>query len=120
MRSLSAGFVLDFFTGHGPEPISRPSSVRRCGIMTGLDVQDPAAKADNMVNPAFLAASMIEERAPYIVESLNDMPPELAVAHLPHLPPDRSIEVLNQPWLEREPELVTRMPPRAAAKPLDD
>jgi hypothetical protein len=29
--------------------------------MTDLDVQDAAAKADNMVNPAFLAASMIEE-----------------------------------------------------------
>jgi hypothetical protein len=37
--------------------------------MTDLDVQDPAAKADNMVNPAFLAASMIEERAPDIVEA---------------------------------------------------
>src|ERR1700737_806107 len=100
----------------GPKPISRPSSVRRCGIMTDLDVQDPAAKADNMVNPAFLAASMIEERAPDIVEALNDMPPELAVAVLLRLPPDRAIEVLDQPGLEREPELVTLMPREAAAK----
>jgi magnesium transporter len=84
--------------------------------MTDLDVQDPAAKADNMVNPAFLAASMIEERAPDIVEALNDMPPELAVAVLLRLPPDRAIEVLDQPGLEREPELVTLMPPEAAAK----
>src|SRR6202051_966429 len=84
--------------------------------MTDLDVQDPAAKTDHMVNPAFLAASMIEERAPDIVEALNDMPPELAVAVLLHLPPDRAIEVLDQPGLEREPELFTLMPREAAAK----
>src|SRR5467141_4149910 len=69
-----------------------------------------------MVNPAFLATSMIEERAPDIVEALNDMPSELAVAVLLHLPPDRAIEVLDQPGLEREPELVTLMPREAAAK----
>jgi magnesium transporter len=83
--------------------------------MTDPDVQDAAAKADNMANPAFLAASMMEERAPDIVEALNDMPPELAVAVLLHLPPDRAIEVLDQPGLEREPELVTLMPRAAAA-----
>jgi hypothetical protein len=49
-------------------------------IMTDLDVQDAAAKADDMANPASLAASMIDERAADIVEALNDMPPELAVA----------------------------------------
>src|ERR1700682_93286 len=84
--------------------------------MTDLDVQDdPAAKAD-MVDPAFLAASMIEERAPDIVEALNDMPPALAVAVLLHLPPDRAVEVLDQPGLDREPELFTLMPREAAAK----
>jgi Mg/Co/Ni transporter MgtE len=85
-------------------------------IMTDLDLQDPAAKADSMVNPAFLAASMIEERAPDIVEALNDMPPELAAAVLLRLPPDRAVEVLDQPGLEREPELITPMPRDAAAK----
>jgi magnesium transporter len=84
--------------------------------MNDLNVQDAAAKADNMANPAFLAASMIEERAPDIVEALNDMPSELAVAVLVHLPPDRAIEVLDQPGLEREPELVTLMQREAAAK----
>src|SRR3984893_690910 len=84
--------------------------------MTDLGVQDAAAKADAMVNPAFLATNMIDERAPDIVEALNDMPPELAVAVLLHLPPDRAIEVLDQPGLEREPELVTLMPREAAAK----
>jgi magnesium transporter len=84
--------------------------------MIDLDVQDAAAKADNMANPAFLAASMIEERAPDIVEAFNDMPSELAVAVLLHLPPDRAIEVLDQPGLEREPGLVALMPREAAAK----
>jgi len=83
--------------------------------MTDLDVQDAVATADNMTNPAILAASMIDERAPDIVEALNDMPPELAVAVLLHLPPDRAIEVLDQPGLEREPDLVTLMPREAAA-----
>src|ERR1700737_873338 len=84
--------------------------------MTELDAQEPVAKADDMANPAFLAASMIEERAPDIVEALNDMPPELAVAVLLHLPPDRAIEVLDQPGLEREPQLITLMPRTVAAK----
>jgi magnesium transporter len=83
--------------------------------MTDPDLQDAAAKADDMANPAFLAASMLEERAPDIVEALNDMPPELAVAVLLHLPPDRAIDVLDQPGLEREPELVTLMPRATAA-----
>jgi magnesium transporter len=83
--------------------------------VTDPDVKEAAAKADDMANPAFLAASMIEERAPDIVEALNDMPPELAVAVLLHLPPDRAIEVLDQPGLEREPELVTLMPRATAA-----
>ena len=78
--------------------------------MTDLGVQDGAAKAGHMIIPASLAASMIDERAPDIVEALNDRPPELAVAVLLHLPPDRAIEVLDQPGLEREPELVTLMP----------
>src|SRR6478609_1432205 len=85
-------------------------------IMTDLDGQEAAAKADNMVNPALLAASMIEERAPDIVEALNDMPSELAIAVLLHLPPDRAIEVLDQPGLEREAEFVTLMPRETAAK----
>ena len=81
--------------------------------MTDLEVQDPAAKPDSMVNPAFLVASMIDERAPDIVEAVNDMPLELAAAVLLQLPPDRAIEVLDQPGLEREPELVMLMPREA-------
>ena len=84
--------------------------------MTDLDVQDPAAKPDDMVNPAFLAASMLEERAPDIVEAVNDLPLELAVAVLLQLPPDLAIEVLDQPGLDHEPEIIMAMPRDAAAK----
>jgi len=84
--------------------------------MTDPSVQNAAVEADAMVNPTLFAAGMIDERAPDIVEALNDMPPELAVAVLLHLPPDRAIEVLDQSGLEREPELVTLMPRVAAAK----
>ena len=85
--------------------------------MTELGVRDAAAKVDKMVDPALLATSMIEERAPDIVEALNDMAVELAVAVLLYLPPDRAIEVLDQPGLEREPELVTLMPMRPSIAP---
>ena len=78
--------------------------------MTDLDTLDPAAKPDDMVNPAFLAASMIDERAPDIVEALNDLPAELATGVLLRLPPDLAIEVLDQPGLDRAPELITLMP----------
>jgi magnesium transporter len=84
--------------------------------MTDPDALDLVAKLDDMVNPAFLAASMIDERAPDIVEALNDVPAELAARVLLHLPPDLAIEVLDQPGLDREPELVTLMPRGAAAK----
>jgi hypothetical protein len=40
--------------------------------MTDLGVRDSAAEADDMVNPAFLAASMIDQRSPGIAEALND------------------------------------------------
>src|SRR5260370_20384925 len=84
--------------------------------MTDLDVQDAAAKADEMANRAYLAARMIEGRAADIVEALSDRPRELTVGVLLHLPPDRAIEVLDQPGLEREPELITLMPRTVAAK----
>src|SRR3982074_2908710 len=84
--------------------------------MTDLDNREPAAKTDDMVDPAFLAASMTDERAPDLVEAVNDMTAHPAVAVLLHLPPDRAVEVLDQPGLEREPELVTLMPRQAAAK----
>jgi magnesium transporter len=84
--------------------------------MTDTNTVDPVARASDMANPAFLAASMLEERAPDIVEAINDMPSELATAVLRRLPADRAIEVLDQPGLDREPELVMLMPRDVAAR----
>jgi magnesium transporter len=84
--------------------------------MTDTNTVDPVARASDMANPAFLAASMLEERAPDIVEAINDMPAELATAVLLRLPAERAIEVLDQPGLDREPELVTLMPRDIAAR----
>lgn len=83
--------------------------------MTDAGSVDPVAKGSDMANPAFLAASMLEERAPDIVEAINDMPLELATAILLRLPADRAIEVLDQPGLEHEPEMITLMPRDTAA-----
>jgi magnesium transporter len=85
-------------------------------IMADPEVQEAAAKAEDMVDPAFLAASMTDERAPDIVEALNDMPLDLATAVLLHLTPEHAVEVLDQPGLDREPELVKLMPREAAAR----
>src|ERR1700722_6682665 len=84
--------------------------------MTDLDVQDPAVKPEDVIDPAFLAASMLDERAPDIVEAVNDMSAELAAAVLLRLPPDLPTEALDQPGLDREPELVMLMPREAAAR----
>src|ERR1700735_134103 len=83
-------------------------------MVLGTKPVDPVAAASDMANPAFLAASMLAERAPDIVEAINDMPLALAAAVLLQLPAERAIEVLDQPGLDREPELITLMP-RAAA-----
>jgi magnesium transporter len=84
--------------------------------MTDANTVDPVIKPSEVASPGFLAASMLEERAADIVEAINDLPSDLAAAVLLHLPPDRAIEVLDQPGLEREPELVSLMPRAAAAK----
>jgi magnesium transporter len=83
-------------------------------MLFGTKAIDPVATASDMANPAFLAASMLVERAADIVEAINDMPSALAVAVLLQMPAERAIEVLDQPGLEREPELITLMP-RATA-----
>jgi magnesium transporter len=75
---------------------------------------DPVVAASDMANPAFLAASMLAERAPDIVEAINDMPAPLAVAVLLQMPMAQAVEVFDQPGLDREPALITMMP-RAAA-----
>jgi magnesium transporter len=84
-------------------------------MLFGTKAIDPVAAASDMANPEFLAASMLVERAPDIVEAINDMPAALAAAVLLQMPAEQAIEVLDQPGLDREPELITLMPRAAAA-----
>src|ERR1700688_1386947 len=84
-------------------------------MLFGTKAIDPVAAASDMANLAFLAASMLVERAPDIVEAINDMPSGLAAAVLLQMPAERAIEVLDQPGLDREPELITLLPRAAAA-----
>src|SRR4051812_36748718 len=68
---------------------------------------DPAEAAHN---PAAFATRLANERAADIVELLNEQTPEVAASILQHLPPERAIEVLDQPGLDGGPELVCALP----------
>lgn len=73
-----------------------------------LDMSDPQDRA-----------RLAEERAPDIVEALNELAPEEAAAALLTLPPERAIEVLDQVGLDVPDEIVAAMPPERAAALLD-
>src|SRR3954462_14652339 len=68
---------------------------------------DPAEAARN---PAAFAAQLANERAADIVELLNEQTPEIAASILQRLPPERAIEVLDQPGLDGGPEIVCALP----------
>lgn len=62
------------------------------------------------VNPSALAARMADERAPDIVEALNEEAPEVAAAILLGLPHDRAVEVLDQPELDCAADIIEMLP----------
>ncbi|GJD32141.1 Magnesium transporter MgtE [Methylobacterium adhaesivum] len=62
------------------------------------------------VDPSVLAARLSDERAPDIVEALNEEAPEVAAAILLGLPQDRAIEVLDQPELDCAADIVEMLP----------
>jgi hypothetical protein len=66
-------------------------------------------------DPAALVARLNDERAADIVEALNDLTPDIAAAVLLGLLPERAVEVLDQPGLDRGPEIVARLPREVAA-----
>ncbi|GEP00005.1 magnesium transporter [Methylobacterium haplocladii] len=72
---------------------------------------------DPVTDPAVLAARLRDERAPDIVEALNAQRPEVAAAILLGLPPERAVEVLDQPGLDAVVEIVEALP-RDRAGPL--
>jgi magnesium transporter len=73
------------------------------------------ADAERLADSATLALRLAEERAPDIVEALNEETPEVATAVLLRLPQDRAVEVLDQPGLESGPEIVASLPRDTAA-----
>jgi magnesium transporter len=66
-------------------------------------------------HPVALVARLSDERAADIVETLNDLTPDIAAAVLLGLPPERAVEVLDQPGLDTGPEIVARLPRDVAA-----
>jgi magnesium transporter len=62
------------------------------------------------IDPAALAARLADERAPDIVEALNERTPDDAALVLQGLPLERAVEVLDQPGLDHSPEIIATLP----------
>ena len=61
-------------------------------------------------DPAALAAALACERAPDIIDALNEQTPSIAAGVLQRLAPDTAIEVLDQPGLDWEAEIIAALP----------
>ncbi|MDW6022230.1 magnesium transporter [Mesorhizobium sp. BAC0120] len=72
-------------------------------------------KDASSIDPHALAMRLAEERAPDIVEALNERTPEDAALVLQALSPERAIEVLDQPSLDCGPEIIAVLPRSQAA-----
>ena len=68
------------------------------------------APFDTRVDPSVLAARLSDERAPDIVEALNEEAPEVAAAILLGLPMERAVEVLDQPELDCAADIIEMLP----------
>ncbi len=63
-----------------------------------------------LFDKAALAAAFAGERAPDIIDALNYETLLNAVGVLQHLSPDKAIEVLDQPGLDRNAEIIAALP----------
>ncbi len=70
----------------------------------------PTASFPAGIDPAVLAARLCDERAPDIVEALNEEAPEVAAAILLGLPAERAVEVLDQPELDAAADIIEMLP----------
>jgi len=59
---------------------------------------------------ADIAASLSGERAADMVEALNALPPATAAEVLLYFPVERAVEVLDQPGLDYDSEIVQNLP----------
>jgi Mg/Co/Ni transporter MgtE len=68
------------------------------------------------IDPAELAAALVQEHVADIVERLNAEPLERASAVLSAMPLERAAEVLDEPGLEAAADLVEAQPPERAVR----
>lgn len=73
----------------------------------------------DITDPTRPMARLADERAPDIVEALDEATPERAAALLMLLPPDRAIDVIDQLGLEEPAEAIAAMPSDRAVALLD-
>ena len=73
-------------------------------------MNDPVATLDLMIDPAALVARLVNERAPDIVDALNQQSLQVAAATLSGLPIERAIEVMDQPGLDRIADIIGALP----------
>ncbi len=78
------------------------------------ETQGPSEAIDSIDQFARIAR-LADERAADIVEFLNEETPEVAAHILVGLPRDRAIEVIDQPSLDRGPEIISLLPREIAA-----
>ncbi len=74
-----------------------------------------AASDEATLDPTARARLLADERAPDVVEALNERTPEDAALMLQALPSERAVEVLDQPGLDHAPEIIAGLPRDAAA-----
>lgn len=71
--------------------------------------------ADDLFDPAALAARLAEESAPDIADVLDALEPAEAASVLALLPPDRAVETLDQPSLDQACDILAALPRADAA-----
>ncbi len=65
--------------------------------------------------PAMLTHDLLQHHVADNVEFLNTLPDDEAAELIARLPPERAVEILDQPELYRAPELIELVPPERAA-----
>jgi magnesium transporter len=79
-------------------------------------MEEKTSQIEAAVAPAELAAQFADHHVADIAEMLNEQPVGVAAATLALLPPERAVEVLDQPELDRGAALVAALPAELAVK----
>lgn len=76
---------------------------------------DAAASIANEKDPAKITAWILRNRAPDVIEALNEMSPQDAARMLANMPIDRAIESFDTPGLDHADAILAALPRAAAA-----